>query len=82
MVRAQDVISLYQLLLANGIQAWITGGWGIDALLGKQTRPHKDLDVIMLLNDLIWMRASLVRHCADILKIIPHMRIELKSEIV
>jgi hypothetical protein len=24
---------------------WIDGGWGVDALLGVQTRPHKDLDV-------------------------------------
>jgi lincosamide nucleotidyltransferase A/C/D/E len=23
---------------------WIEGGWGVDALLGEQTRPHDDLD--------------------------------------
>lgn len=51
MVRAEDVISIYRRLLDNGIQVWLTGGWGIDALLGEQTRPHKDLDVIMLLDD-------------------------------
>jgi lincosamide nucleotidyltransferase A/C/D/E len=42
MVSAQDVISIYQRLMAAGIQVWLTGGWGIDALLGEQTRPHKD----------------------------------------
>lgn len=51
MVQAEDVISIYQRLLTNGIQVWVTGGWGIDALLGEQTRPHKDLDVFMLLDD-------------------------------
>ncbi|MEW6717481.1 MAG: hypothetical protein AB1345_08260 [Chloroflexota bacterium] len=53
MVRAEDVISIYKRLSAHGIQVWLTGGWGIDALLGEQTRPHKDLDVIMLLDDVI-----------------------------
>ncbi|WP_447001895.1 nucleotidyltransferase domain-containing protein [Saccharothrix isguenensis] len=24
----------------------VGGGWGIDALLGRQTRPHRDLDVM------------------------------------
>src|SRR5258708_7387144 len=24
---------------------WIDGGWGVDALLGHQTRKHDDLDV-------------------------------------
>lgn len=53
MVNAEDVISIYKLLSSNGIRVWLTGGWGIDALLGEQTRPHKDLDVIMLLEDVL-----------------------------
>jgi len=52
MVSAQDVISIYKYLLIHDIPVWLTGGWGIDALLGKQTRPHKDLDVVMLLGDI------------------------------
>ena len=51
MISAQDVIKIHKSFLANGIQVWLTGGWGIDALLEEQTRPHKDLDVIMLLED-------------------------------
>lgn len=51
MVSAEDAIRIYRHLSANRIQVWLTGGWGIDALLGEQTRPHKDLDVIMLLED-------------------------------
>lgn len=24
---------------------WVGGGWGVDALVGRQTRPHRDLDL-------------------------------------
>jgi lincosamide nucleotidyltransferase A/C/D/E len=51
MVSAEDVIHIYKRLSRNGIQVWLTGGWGIDALLQKQTRPHKDLDIVMLVDD-------------------------------
>ena len=40
MVRAQDAINIYQTLTRNDIPIWLTGGWGIDALLREQTRPH------------------------------------------
>lgn len=59
MVTAEDVIKIYKRLSTNGIQVWLTGGWGIDALLGRQTRLHKDLDVIMLLDDMVRMRELL-----------------------
>ena len=45
MVQAEDVSNLYKLFQENGIEVWIDGGWGIDALLGKQTRSHNDLDI-------------------------------------
>lgn len=34
-----------------GIQVWIDGGWGVDALLGAQTRNHQDLDIIISWED-------------------------------
>jgi lincosamide nucleotidyltransferase A/C/D/E len=55
MVSPEDAVFLYQSLLREGIQIWLTGGWGIDALLGEQTRPHKDLDAILLRKDFIRM---------------------------
>ena len=45
---ALRVRELYQLLAAGGVRCWIVGGWGIDALLGRQTREHKDLDVFLV----------------------------------
>lgn len=59
MVTVEDVVSIYRHLLNNGIPVWLSGGWGIDALLGRQTRPHKDLDVIMLLDDVVRLRELL-----------------------
>jgi lincosamide nucleotidyltransferase A/C/D/E len=61
MVSAQDVVRIYQHLLDRDIQIWLSGGWGIDALVGEQTRPHKDLDVIMLLDDVVRARELLSR---------------------
>jgi lincosamide nucleotidyltransferase A/C/D/E len=40
-----DVIDLYATLENLGVEIWIDGGWGVDALLGEQSRPHQDLDI-------------------------------------
>ncbi len=61
MVNAEETISIYRRLAAGDIQVWLTGGWGIDALLGEQTRPHKDLDLILRLDDVASMREVLGR---------------------
>ena len=61
MVRAEDAVGVYQSFAANKIQVWLTGGWGIDALLHEQTRPHKDLDIIILVDDVVPMRDLLGR---------------------
>lgn len=29
-----------------GVEVWIGGGWGVDALVGRQTREHRDLDLL------------------------------------
>lgn len=43
---APSVVQLTAGLRAAGIPVWIAGGWGVDALVGRQTRPHRDLDLI------------------------------------
>jgi lincosamide nucleotidyltransferase A/C/D/E len=45
-------VELYSLLLEQGVQLWVDGGWGIDALLHEQTRPHKDFDALVQFDDL------------------------------
>lgn len=44
-MQAEDVISFLTLLEREGFVYWISGGWGVDALLGRQTRAHQDLDI-------------------------------------
>lgn len=44
------------------MRCWVVGGWGVDALLGRQTRPHKDFDVLTLLRDLPTLTSLLERH--------------------
>lgn len=48
---AACVLDLLSLLGARGLPVWIDGGWAIDALLGEQTRPHDDLDLVSRLED-------------------------------
>ncbi|HET6595605.1 MAG TPA: hypothetical protein VFG81_08285 [Anaerolineales bacterium] len=58
-MNAEDVVELYALLLEHGVQIWIDGGWGIDALLEQRTRPHKDLDAFVAFEDLPTLTAVL-----------------------
>lgn len=42
---ARDVHVVLDLLAAARCPAWVAGGWGVDALVGRQTRRHRDLDL-------------------------------------
>jgi lincosamide nucleotidyltransferase A/C/D/E len=44
--------AVYDLLDQNSVRCWVMGGWGVDALLGCVTREHKDLDLLVLIEDL------------------------------
>ena len=56
-----EVIEIYDLLLQNNILIWLDGGWGVDALLEVQTRPHKDLDIVIQQKDLAAFRELVAR---------------------
>lgn len=58
-MNAEDVVELIRLLEANGIELCVDGGWGIDALLGRQTRAHDDLDVVVQHKDVPALRRLL-----------------------
>ena len=44
-MNAGEVLRVLDALEAAGVRAGVTGGWGIDALLRRQTRPHGDVDL-------------------------------------
>src|SRR3972149_4801572 len=44
---ASTVIELLRMLDVEAIVVWLDGGWGVDALLGHQSRKHRDVDVIV-----------------------------------
>lgn len=46
-----DLTEFYRQMDLLGIEIWIDGGWGVDALLGKQTRKHADLDIVFQESD-------------------------------
>ncbi len=56
---AQAVIEFVQLLGHNQIDVCIDGGWGVDALLGEQTRTHADLDIAVQHKDVPQIRSLL-----------------------
>jgi lincosamide nucleotidyltransferase A/C/D/E len=58
-VNSTDVVNLYDDLYHLGIGIWIDGGWGVDALLGEETRPHADLDIFIQEKDVPRLRKLL-----------------------
>jgi lincosamide nucleotidyltransferase A/C/D/E len=44
-VKPWQVVGLLDRLDQEGLPAWVGGGWGVDALVGRPTRAHQDLDL-------------------------------------
>ena len=47
MVRLQDAVELLNLAAEHGIKVFLDGGWGVDALIGRETRIHEDIDLVV-----------------------------------
>lgn len=47
---AEAVLAVLVRLMNARVKVWLDGGWGIDALLGEQTRDHDDLDLVVELD--------------------------------
>lgn len=47
-----DVVQVLDALERAGSAVWVDGGWGVDALVGRTTRAHADLDLAIDANDL------------------------------
>jgi lincosamide nucleotidyltransferase A/C/D/E len=50
-MNADVVVEVLATLKKASVKVWLDGGWGIDALLGEQTREHADLDIILSSTD-------------------------------
>jgi lincosamide nucleotidyltransferase A/C/D/E len=42
---AEVVLGIVDAMHAAGLRCWVAGGWGVDALVGRPTRTHRDLDL-------------------------------------
>lgn len=57
---AENVIYIYEYLLSKNIQTIIDGGWAVDAVVGKQTRIHSDLDLIISIDKIDLVKSVLL----------------------
>lgn len=62
---AADVLDLTRALEADGVAVCLGGGWGVDALLGEQTREHSDLDLWLEAPAVEGLFRVFVRHGVD-----------------
>jgi lincosamide nucleotidyltransferase A/C/D/E len=44
---ARDAVEVLGMIERQGIRIWLDGGWAVDSLLGRQTRHHADLDIVI-----------------------------------
>lgn len=58
-MKAETIVELLKFFTENGIETVIDGGWGVDALLGEQTRRHEDLDIAVPHKDVPRLRELL-----------------------
>ena len=42
-----DMCVFLDLAASIGVELWLDGGWAVDAWLGGQTRPHRDVDIVI-----------------------------------
>lgn len=59
---AEELIRVIECLEEAGIEVWLDGGWGVDALLGEQQRGHDDLDLVVDLADVPRLKEVLTRN--------------------
>jgi lincosamide nucleotidyltransferase A/C/D/E len=56
---AEDAVELIKLFEQNQIEVTLDGGWGVDALIGEQTRAHTDVDIVISYKDMADLRRLL-----------------------
>jgi lincosamide nucleotidyltransferase A/C/D/E len=67
-MRSDDVLHVLDRLAAERILAWVDGGWGIDALLERQTRDHADLDLVIDAAAVAGLKSALLAEGFDVVR--------------
>jgi lincosamide nucleotidyltransferase A/C/D/E len=67
-MQAADVLTLLSDLDGLGVHYWLDGGWGVDCLLGEQSRAHGDLDLVVHRGGLDRVRAYLDAHGYQVIR--------------
>ncbi len=60
-MEAAEVVRIVSALEGDGVDVWLDGGWGVDALLEEQVREHDDLDLVVELATAPTLAATLAR---------------------
>lgn len=47
MVTCFDVCEILEMLSEASVKVFLDGGWGVDALIGRETRTHNDIDLFV-----------------------------------
>lgn len=67
-MEATDVLALLRALDGKGVVYWLDGGWGVDCLLGEQTRPHSDLDLVLHRKDVAGVSELLTTNGYEVIR--------------
>jgi lincosamide nucleotidyltransferase A/C/D/E len=51
-VQVDEMVEVLDLLAARGVRSWVCGGFGVAVLVGRVTREHRDLDLLLDARDL------------------------------
>ena len=73
------MLEVLDALDAAGIDSWLDGGWGVDALLGEQTRTHQDIDLVVELRNVAAMRSILAGHGFELIEGVPESNFVLRD---
>jgi lincosamide nucleotidyltransferase A/C/D/E len=79
MTTAGDVERVLERLDGAEVEAWLEGGWGVDALVGEQTREHLDLDLIVRVDDVPRMREVLAAEDFALVRGVPDSNFVLRG---
>ena len=74
---ADELVAIVDALESAGVDVWLDGGWGVDALLEEQTRAHDDLDLVVSLEDVPRLQEVLAIRGYDMLGGAPPESFEL-----